>query len=165
VDVEAVQNLVGARVVQKLDDFELRLDDRVVDLKNFIYVFRVERIGGDSLFLKAERKPVCGWAGVNLVVPIEQALEYFDIEARARPLDPFPRMMLARVRRDRKEYDRAIADFNEAINLDPSSAYTFGNRGFAWFAKNEYDKAIADLGEAIKLDLTEAIAFATRGNV
>jgi tetratricopeptide (TPR) repeat protein len=160
-----MQNLVGARAVQKVGEFELCFDDRLVELKKSINVYCVERIEGDLLFLKAEGKPVCGWAGIDQVVPIEQALEFFDIQARARPLDPFPRMMIAKVRRDRKEYDKAIADFNEAINLDPSSAYTFGNRGFAWFAKNEYDKAIADLGEAIKLDPTEAKAFATRGNV
>jgi tetratricopeptide (TPR) repeat protein len=65
----------------------------------------------------------------------------------------------------KRAYDKAISEFNEAINLDRSSAYTFGNRGFAWYRKKVYDKSIADLGEAIKLDPPEAIAFAIPGNV
>jgi tetratricopeptide (TPR) repeat protein len=165
VDIEAVRNLVGARVVQKLEDFELRLDDRAVDLKNFIYVFRVERIEGDSLFLKAERNPVWGWAGVDRVVPIEQALEYFDIEARARPLDPFPRMMLARVRRDRKDYDQAIAEFTEAIRLDSQDTRSLVGRACTWRDLREYDNAITDCSEAIRLDPNWLPAFVIRAAV
>jgi hypothetical protein len=31
------------------------------------------------------------------------------------------------------EYDRAIADFDASISLDPASAWTFNNRGSAWY--------------------------------
>jgi tetratricopeptide (TPR) repeat protein len=42
------------------------------------------------------------------------------------------------------EYDRAIADFNEAIRLNPKFAVAFSNRGSAYNQKGEYDRAIAD---------------------
>ncbi|MDR0304925.1 MAG: tetratricopeptide repeat protein [Chitinispirillales bacterium] len=50
------------------------------------------------------------------------------------------------------DYDRAIADFNEAIRIDPNNAIVRGNRGNAYFMKNDYDRAIADFKEAIKLN-------------
>ena len=33
---------------------------------------------------------------------------------------------------DKKEYDKAIADYNEAIRLDPKDANAYINRGMAW---------------------------------
>jgi tetratricopeptide (TPR) repeat protein len=54
--------------------------------------------------------------------------------------------------RVKKEYDKAIADYDEAIRLDPKYAIAFNNRGSAWLIKKEYDKAIADYDEAIRLD-------------
>jgi tetratricopeptide (TPR) repeat protein len=39
------------------------------------------------------------------------------------------------------EYDRAIADFDASIRLDPASAWTFNNRGSAWYFKGDRDRA------------------------
>ncbi len=60
---------------------------------------------------------------------------------------------------DKGEYDIAIADFNEAIRLDPSDEVAWLDRGHAWRLKKEYDKAIADYGEAIRLDPKDAMAY------
>jgi tetratricopeptide (TPR) repeat protein len=62
-----------------------------------------------------------------------------------------------------QDYDRAIADYSEAIRLDPSSAPAFISRSVAYSAKKDYDHAIADLNEAIRLDPKNAIAFNNRG--
>jgi tetratricopeptide (TPR) repeat protein len=66
---------------------------------------------------------------------------------------------------DKKEYDKAIEDFNEAIRLEPRNAdmNAFHSRGIAWFWKKEYDNAIQDFGEAIRLDPKEALYYFKRG--
>ena len=64
---------------------------------------------------------------------------------------------------DSGNYDRAIADFNEAIRLNPSYALALGNRGLVYAKKDSYDRAIADFDEAIRLDPKYAIAFRGRG--
>src|SRR5215475_13766723 len=69
---------------------------------------------------------------------------------------------------NRKDYDGAIADYNEAIRLDPSQALTYHvvayvNRARIYFDMKDYDRAIADYGEAIKLDPKLAAAFNLRG--
>ena len=53
--------------------------------------------------------------------------------------------------RDKKEYDKAIADYNEAIRLDPKLRRVT-TTGATPGLKKEYDKAIADYNEAIRLD-------------
>jgi tetratricopeptide (TPR) repeat protein len=64
----------------------------------------------------------------------------------------------------KKDYDRAIADYTEAIRLDPKYALAYSNRGTAYKAKGNYDLAIADYTEAIRLDPEDALAYFKRGN-
>ena len=40
--------------------------------------------------------------------------------------------------------DRAIADYDRALRLDPNYAYAYNNRGNAYSDKGAYDRAIAD---------------------
>ncbi len=61
------------------------------------------------------------------------------------------------------EFDRAIADYNQAIKLNPKDAEAFNNRGVAYGYKGEYDRAIADYNQAIKLNPQLAEAFNNRG--
>src|SRR5215207_2933712 len=63
---------------------------------------------------------------------------------------------------DKREFDKAIKDYDEAIRLDPKYADAFNNRGLAWAGKREFDKAIKDYDEAIRLDPKEAIVFYNR---
>src|SRR5215470_2695496 len=63
----------------------------------------------------------------------------------------------------KNEYDKAIADFTEALKLEPKRLTAYFNRGIAWFQKKEYDKAIADYTEVIKLDPKFIRAYINRG--
>jgi tetratricopeptide (TPR) repeat protein len=61
------------------------------------------------------------------------------------------------------DYDRAIADYDEAIRLDPKVAAAFYNRAIAYKAKGDPDRVIADYNKAIRLDPKDADAFINRG--
>jgi len=63
----------------------------------------------------------------------------------------------------KKKHDSAIADYNEAIRLDPKYADAYYDRGNAYFDQNEYDLAIADYNEAIRLNPECANCFDSRG--
>ena len=53
--------------------------------------------------------------------------------------------------RDNGKYDKALADFNEVIRLDPKDAKAYHNRGIAYEKKGDKAKAEADLEQAKKL--------------
>ena len=65
--------------------------------------------------------------------------------------------------REKGDTDRAIADYIEAIRLDPKHAEAHVNRGQAYSLKGETDRAIADFTEAIRLDPKLAHAYFGRG--
>jgi tetratricopeptide (TPR) repeat protein len=63
---------------------------------------------------------------------------------------------------DRKQqYDRAIADYDTALQLDPAQADAFNHRGEVWRKKGDRPHALADFGAAIRLNPEHSSA---RGN-
>ena len=60
------------------------------------------------------------------------------------------------------EYDRAITDYNQAINLNPKSAKAFNNRANAYYHKGEYARAVPDYDRAIKINPGFTIAKKNR---
>src|SRR5713226_6413097 len=64
---------------------------------------------------------------------------------------------------NKKDYDRAIAEYGEAIKLDPKYARAYYNRGLVYAAKGNYDGAVEEYSEAIKLDPKYASAYNSRG--
>ena len=61
------------------------------------------------------------------------------------------------------QIDMAIADYSEAIELNPAYAEAYSNRGAAFFKKGEFDTAIADFDTAIRLDSDYVLAYSNRG--
>ena len=62
------------------------------------------------------------------------------------------------------EEDSAIAEFTEAIRLNPNYAAAYNNRGLLYGIKSNFDQAIADFDQAIKLNPILAEAYNNRGN-
>jgi tetratricopeptide (TPR) repeat protein len=52
----------------------------------------------------------------------------------------------------KEQLDRAIADDDAALRLDPTLADTFNDRGELWWKKGDRPKALADFAAAIKLN-------------
>jgi tetratricopeptide (TPR) repeat protein len=63
---------------------------------------------------------------------------------------------------NRKEYDRAIAGYGEAIKLSPKDAWAFAHRCEAYESKEDHDAAVADCTEAIKIDRRPRLCQETR---
>ncbi len=63
-----------------------------------------------------------------------------------------------------RDYQSAIANYDQAIILNPQGASAFLNRGIAHYKLGNLDAAISDYDIAIRLDLKDAIAFFNRGN-
>jgi tetratricopeptide (TPR) repeat protein len=60
------------------------------------------------------------------------------------------------------ENDRAIADYNEAIRLDPNYAAPYYNWGEIYLDRNDADHAITEFDQSIRVDPKYARAYAGR---
>jgi tetratricopeptide (TPR) repeat protein len=64
--------------------------------------------------------------------------------------------------RDQRQFEKAIAEYDEALRLDPKLAIAYNNRGGAYDNLGQHQRAIQDLDEALRLDPKLAEAYATR---
>jgi tetratricopeptide (TPR) repeat protein/serine/threonine protein kinase len=64
-----------------------------------------------------------------------------------------------------KDYVGAIAEFDEALRLDPENADALEDRANARIAREEYDEALADLDRALAIDPKHADAHESRGQI
>ena len=63
----------------------------------------------------------------------------------------------------RGEYDSAIADYSEAIRINPNEANIYYNRGTANFYIAQYESAIDDFDEAIRINPNDERFYNNRG--
>ncbi len=65
---------------------------------------------------------------------------------------------------DKGQWDKAIAEYNKAIELNPEYAEAYYNRGTAYAqGKGQFDQAISDFTKAIELNPKHAKAYNNRG--
>ena len=70
-----------------------------------------------------------------------------------------------RALREKRDWDRAIADLDKAITIDPKMHVALLERGLTWWDKNDPDRAIADFGEAIRVKPDYVDAFFHRARI
>jgi len=61
-----------------------------------------------------------------------------------------------------KNFDKAIADLDEAARLNPNNPYAFLNRAAAYMYRGDYQRSVDDADVTTRLDPKEGKAFATR---
>src|SRR5262249_36235851 len=62
----------------------------------------------------------------------------------------------------KEDYDNAISDVTEAVNLDPSYADAFQSRASTYSDKGDHEHAIEDYNQSIRLNQKNPIAFNNR---
>jgi tetratricopeptide (TPR) repeat protein len=63
------------------------------------------------------------------------------------------------------DIERALADYDEAIRLNPRLAVAYDGRAYVRIAMQELDRALADFDEAIRIDERYANAYYGRASV
>jgi hypothetical protein len=64
---------------------------------------------------------------------------------------------------EKEEWDKAIAEFDEAIRLSPLNFVIYESRGEAYLKKGDLDHAVTDFNEAIRLGPNDAHSYVLRG--
>ena len=49
----------------------------------------------------------------------------------------------------KRDFDRSLPDYDKALTLEPNSAFTYNNRGYAFKLKGDHERAFADYSRSI----------------
>jgi lipoprotein NlpI len=127
-------------------------------------VTRLRRLAGAGAFVlaagctgahAAEKEPQCGGASADSAAAVQACTRLIEFGSLERP--DLAKAYYARGSEwaNQGNADRAIPDFNLAIELDPKLAPAYYNRALAWSSKGDTERAIADYGAAMKLTPTD----------
>lgn len=61
------------------------------------------------------------------------------------------------------QFDKALSDFNKAIEINPRDPRSYNNRGITYNIMHQFDKAISDFNKAIEINPRNARAYSNRG--
>jgi tetratricopeptide (TPR) repeat protein len=154
---------IGDRVVQKYRTFTLRTGEQGIERKVPFVIWRVEKVDGARVWVRAEGFGVSGWAPADQVIATEQAMTYYTEQIRDHPNDAFPRVMRAQLWPEDKDTEKALIDCDEAIRIAPQYGAAFERRARLWLDEKQFDKAVRDCETALKLDSDSALAYILRG--
>jgi tetratricopeptide (TPR) repeat protein len=149
--------------VQKAADFSLFDGRTKINPSGVGYICLLEQSQGDQLLVTIRSQGLRGWAPAGSLVPLNHADLYFSRQIEVNRSDAFAFLMRGVVRYENDDLDRAFADVNEALRLDPKYVAALVERAYLWQCRDRLDLALADVNQAIQLDSRNSYAYVERG--
>src|SRR5579871_6846776 len=137
----------GIRVLPK-EGCVVNVGIEVMDAANFSNPFRIEEAEGDWLWFGPEK---CGRVHRSQVVTLGEAPDYYTQQIERDNRNGWAYHLRGIAWFERREFDKALVDFGEAIRLKPNKE-SYNRRGAVWNIQKQCDRAIEDYTESIRLD-------------
>jgi tetratricopeptide (TPR) repeat protein len=161
----AADNWLGKRVIQRFNNFPLRHNGQaVLESGMEIHIYKVSRGDGDKVWLEGEDDGPAGWASIDQLIRLEDALVYLADRIKVHPDEAFFHALRAVVLSDRNELERALDDWNKIVELEPEDIASFIGRAKLRLARTEWEKAVDDLTRAIAIDPADAYCYRLRAH-
>src|SRR5262245_28428740 len=123
--------------------------------------FQVKKEEKDRLLLDSRSQ--LGWADKADAVPFDQAVAYFTKELAREPKNSHALAAPGVALGSGKDADKAVGDFDRAIELDPKATLAYYHRANIRYGKGQYDQALADYNAVIEQDPGFDWAYHVRG--
>jgi tetratricopeptide (TPR) repeat protein len=120
----------------------------------------VSKVSGRSLLVDAI---IPGWIPAKNVIPADQAISYFSEQINRAPEDAHNYYCRAGVWQTQSKYERALQDYDQAINLDPAELAYRIERGNFFLVTKDHKRAIADFTSVLKKEPKSHAALIGRG--
>jgi len=149
----SAQELVGQRIIMLRGWAAVRHadNDRPRTSVGINLVSEVVRVEGDRVWVGSTGGDDSGWLDRKDVLPLSEAIAYFDqlIQKNARDWGAYLRR--AEVKHALNQRESATADYTRAIELHPTEAFLYLRRGRHLITRRICDGAMRDFSEAIRL--------------
>jgi tetratricopeptide (TPR) repeat protein len=123
--------------------------------------FRVLKDTDGRLRISSRRQD--GWIAQKDAVLLDQAPTYFTRQVVRDPKDSHAFTARRVVLLSKNEPDKALADFNQAIRLDPQATLAYYHCANLAYGRRQLDKALADYNTVIRQDPRFDWAYHVRG--
>ena len=145
-------------------EMKLMLSDKVIDTIEKGDLLTVTGEREDSLVIQTFNGQKGAVAKVN-VAKLAESVSIYDELIEANPKEGRLYTLRAGAQWAIGDNERALADFNKAIELGYDAAHAFSSRGLFQAAVGEYDAAIADYTKAIEKDTKDEVPLVNRASV
>jgi tetratricopeptide (TPR) repeat protein len=113
--------------------------------------------------LRVESRRQVGWIAKGDAVPFRQAVAHFTPRLAKDPKDSYAFTARGLAHALNNEPDQGLADFDEAIRLEPRATLAHYHRANLAYGKGQYDRALADYNVVIQGDPAFDWAYHVRG--
>ena len=110
----------------------------------------------------ADAEPRCGEVTNNPELSIKVCTRLIEFAGLDRPELAKAYYTRALDWASQGNHDRALADFNMAVELDPKLPGIYYNRALSWSEKGDHDRAIADYNASLQLSPRDSRAYTGR---
>ncbi len=148
--------------VTLIHDCDQRTESGAAEKLSSGATFRVQDVNGGWLLVSGN---VDGWIRADDVIPVERATAYFTEQIEHAPADPHNYYFRAGVLQMQHQYDKSLADYDEAIRLDPSEPAYYTECAVCLIAMKDYARAADELTSVIKRQPGNKTALIARGIV
>jgi tetratricopeptide (TPR) repeat protein len=139
---------IGDRVVVITQQARLKVNAKVVAVAPRGQIYVVKQLKDDWYWV--DWGDGLGWLKAQDAAPIERALTLFSEAIAENPTERNYKLR-GGLRSTVGQFDGAIADFTEAIRINPDSFHAYGERAIARAGQRDLDGAIDDCNIVIRL--------------
>lgn len=153
-------------------DAKLMVGTKEISPETLTLPYLVTKVNGDWLWIGE------AWVQKSDVVPLDDAVDYYTGYIATNPSSSWAHNLRGISRKntffDKDARGSALADFTEAVRLNPNSAAAYYNRAMLnadfddldlmfWGEDEELESAVADMSAAIRINPNYAEAYLFRG--
>jgi len=153
----------GAEVVLKSADYPLYDQGRAISGQDHL-TFVVERTEEGRILLVSRDKIIRGWLHADQVVPLDQANDFFSLVVQNDSGNSDAYWMRGRLWFYQHDDERALANLNLAIRLEPDQARFYLSRSLVYLRTKQLDRAIEDGEMVIHLAPRSPQGYMVRAN-
>jgi tetratricopeptide (TPR) repeat protein len=135
------------------------------DLVTSEYRDILEKVGYGDVGTAQVRKARSLYSQAIAEVNLERRLEFLTKALQTYPSYVDALNKRGQVYDELRQYDKALIDYNRAVNIAPGRAALFISRSYTFIRQADYFNALADLEMALSLDPNHKEAFNNRADV
>ncbi len=117
----------------------------------------VTAVDGDWLWVQR------AWIRKSDVHSADEALDFYTAQLENDPNDAVAYCRRGTVWKHKRQFARALADFDQALDIDPNNASAYASRASVRENLGQHELAVQDCSRAIALDRRCAVAYLNRG--